>query len=552
MSFWGMQPAVLRQMRTTWIVAALAIIAAVALLLTGGSAGSRTWPPAASASTRPATADQRLAQLAAERPAQRVEVIVQLRHGADLETGRAAVRRAGGRVTRELHIINALGARLPAAAAERLASNPHIAVVSLNAHVKPTGTTIDSSALATAYGPSVGTEKVWNGNGLTGKGVGVAVIDTGVAGDQPDFRTSPTDASSRVIAAAVTNPQATTATDAYGHGTHVAGIIAGNGLKRSADDPLRGKYIGVAPDAQLISVKASDDAGAVTVLDVIYGLQFVVDHQADYNIRVVNLSLESSDAQSYLTDPLDAAVESAWFHGIVVVAAAGNRGAAPGAVNYAPANDPYVISVGGVDDQGTKSQVDDTVASWTSYGTTQDGFAKPDVLAPGAHIVAPLAPDSAFAALCPACIVDGQYIRAGGTSMAAPVVSGAVADLLQAHPGWTPDDVKGALRSTARPLPGPSFKMGEIVANKAVGASGKALASNDGLAPNSLVDATTGDIDFTRATWSRATWSGAGDLLRATWSRATWSCDCSLTSNGKVDPARATWSRATWSTSFSK
>jgi serine protease AprX len=348
----------------------------------------------------------------------------------------------------------------------------------------------------------------------------------------------------------VTNPDATTATDRYGHGTHVAGILAGNGLNRSATDPLRGKYIGIAPDASLISVKASDDTGAATVLDVIYGLQFVVEHKADYNIRVVNLSLESSQPQSYKTDPLDAAVEAAWLHGIVVVAASGNRGTAPDAVGYAPGNDPFAISVGAVDDQGTKPQKDDKIPAWTSHGTTQDGLVKPDVLAPGAHIVAPLAPGSMFATLCPTCITDGEYIRAGGTSMAAPVVAGLAADLLQAHPEWTPDQVKAALVTTARPLPGPALKAGELVGEKAAGA--KPLVTNNTRALNTFLDPATGDIDYTRATWSRATWSTASDLLRATWSRATWSCDCSLTGDGTVDPTRATWSRATWSTSWTK
>src|SRR3712207_1943919 len=113
----------------------------------------------------------------------------------------------------------------------------------------------------------------------TGKGVGVAVIDTGIAGDLPDFRVSAENRESRVIASAVTNPDAKTAGDPYGHGTHVAGIIGGNGWNRSSLDLMRGRYVGVAPEANLISVKASDDEGNATVLDVIYGLQFVVDHK---------------------------------------------------------------------------------------------------------------------------------------------------------------------------------------------------------------------------------------------------------------------------------
>ena len=107
------------------------------------------------------------------------------------------------------------------------------------------------------------------------------------------------------------------------------------------------QYVGVAPNANLVSVKVSDETGKATVLDVIYGLQFAVEHQSQFNIRVINLSLDSTTPQSYKTDPLDAAVEAAWMHGIVVVAAAGNRGNASDAVQYSPANDPYVITVGG-------------------------------------------------------------------------------------------------------------------------------------------------------------------------------------------------------------
>ena len=149
----------------------------------------------------------------------------------------------------------------------------------------------------------------------------------------------------------------------------MAGIIAGNGNNRPDSDPLHGNYIGVAPDANLVSIKIADDEGDATVLDVIYGLQFAVDFKDDYNIRVVNLSLESTEAQSYKTDPLAAAAEAAWFNGIVVVAAAGNRGSDSDAVKYAPGNDPYVISVGAVDDQGTKSTGDDALASWSSRGS---------------------------------------------------------------------------------------------------------------------------------------------------------------------------------------
>ena len=206
----------------------------------------------------------------------------------------------------------------------------------------------------------------------------------------------------------MTNPDATTAADTYGHGTHVAGIIAGDGTRRDRDDPAGGKYIGIAPRANLISIKASDDEGRGTVLDAIYGLQFAVDHKDDYNIRVVNLSLSSTVAQSYRTDPLDAAVESAYFHGILVVAAAGNRGSAADAAAYAPGNDPFALSVGAVDDQGTQTRGDDAFADWSSAGATQDGFAKPEIAAPGAHIVSTLARRQRLRRALPGCVVDGE------------------------------------------------------------------------------------------------------------------------------------------------
>ncbi len=181
------------------------------------------------------------------------------------------------------------------------------------------------------------------------------------------------------------------------------------------------------------------------------------------------MSFRSTDAESYKTDPLDAAAEQAWFDGITVVAAAGNMGTASDAVSYAPGNDPYVITVGAVDDQGTADNSDDVVAGWSSQGTTQDGVAKPDVVAPGAHIISTLAPNSDFASLCPTCVIDGSYFQVSGTSLAAPIVAGVAADLIAAHPDWTPAMVKGALVNTATQLPGGADEVNASAANWAGG-----------------------------------------------------------------------------------
>jgi serine protease AprX len=538
--------------RIRWGLSAGASTAMLAVLvvLAALSATGLKHTAAASSEATTGVASPSLVRLADKHPGRSVEAIVQFENGVTPGGARKIVRAAGGRVTGELPIINGLAARMSAAKAEKLVDEDGVRVVSLNAAVKRNALTvggIDTSLIKTSYPDSVQAPKAWST--ATGKGVGVAVVDTGIAGTQPDFRTSQSNSTSRVVATVATNPYATGDNDSYGHGTHVAGIIGGNSNNRPSSDSLKGDYVGVAPDANLISVKVSDEKGDATLLDVIYGLQFAVDYKDTYNIRVVNLSLESTQAQSYKTDPLDAAAEAAWFNGIVVVAAAGNRGTSGDAVDYAPGNDPYVVSVGGVDDQGTKNTLDDAIADWSSRGTTQDGFAKPDVLAPGAHIVSNLAPKSAFASMCPSCIVDGEYIRAGGTSMSAPVVAGAVADMLQARPGLTPNQVKAAIISTGRNVL--ASTLDEASVSGLVYGSIPTTNPNAGLTPSTLIDSSTGSIDYSRSSWSRSSWSRSS-WSRSSWSRSSWSCNCSKTSSGSIDPARSSWSRSSWSTSWSK
>jgi serine protease AprX len=494
-----------------------------------------------------------LLELAATHPDRSVDAIVRLSDGSSPAAGRALIRSHGGRVTGDLHIIDGLAARLTARDAARLARDRTIEGVSVNAPVAPQS--VATNNIRTAYPFASSAPSVWNGTGgtpsATGRGVGVAVIDTGIDGSLPDFRTSVADSTSRVVGSAVVNPNATTAGDRYGHGTHVAGILAGNGGNRTSNDWLDGQYVGIAPEANLISVKVSNGEGEATVLDVIYGLQFVVDHRAEYNIRVVNLSLESTEPQSAGTDPLDAAAEAAWFDGIVVVAAVGNRGTANDAVSRAPGNDPYVISVGALDDMTTRGRDDDVVASWSSRGTTQDGHAKPEIYASGAHITSTLAPGSSFASLCPECVISGAYFRAGGTSMSAPVVSGVAALVLERRPDMTPDQVKSLIMRSARALPSglPAVDAGAAVRNST---ATTLPSANAGLTPNELIDTATGGIDYSRSSWSRSSWSTSSGGLSAGWARSSWSCNCSLTETGQIDPTRSSWSRSSWSTSWSK
>jgi serine protease AprX len=495
------------------------------------------------AATAQAAAPAPLAAVARKAPARKVEAIAQFKPSFSEKKARALVRKHHGRVTQRLPLIHGLAVKLSAKEAAALGRERNVVAVTLNAKVKGQG--VDSGRLNTNYPKTIKADKLWQ-RGLTGTGIGVAVIDSGVAGDLVDFKGS--DGRSRVVANVVTAPGAQKAGDGLGHGTHVAGIIAGNSFNRDPRDPLYGDYVGVAPDVNLIAIKASDEVGNSTVLDVINGIQFVVDHKTQFNIRVLNLSLSTDVPQSYKTDPLDAAVEYAWQHGIVVVAAAGNRGSDYDAVKYSPGNDPFVISVGGSDEQGDSGK--GARAYWSSAGRTQDGFFKPEVMAPGAHIVSTLAPNSAFQYLCPACVISGAYFKAGGTSMAAPVVSGAVALLLQAKPGLTPNQVKAALMATDKPIKGSYAGQIDLEAAASLGGPGPGIGpippANAGIAPNYLMAALDRYGDDL-SDWTRSSWSMATGALNAGWARSSWSCVGCGALGAAIDPTRSSWSRSSWS-----
>jgi serine protease AprX len=501
----------------------------------------------------------------------RHEYIVQMDKGTSPAVGKRMVRRTGGRVTsRTLRVINGFGASLTRRAAARLRRHPRVKQVSLNVRMGMSSTdtsgtyrcpTTDATTTESRWYPgqgrdfepsilntynllrqpminSVRANRAWNR--VTGRGVGVAVIDTGIAGELAEFQ-KPGWTGSRVIASAVTNPCARDAKDHYGHGTHVAGLIGANSLILPPDNRFFGRIMGVAPRSNLISVKVSDDDGNTTVLDVIYGIQFAVDNKSQFGIKVVNLSLSSAVAESYRTDPLDAAVEQAWFSGLTVVAAAGNEALENDGVTFSPANDPWVITAGALDDRDTWTRLDDILAPWSSRGLTQDGVRKPEVLAPGGGMVSTLAHGSDFADICPSCVVDGRYFRAGGTSMAAAVVSGAAALIYEAHPDWTPAQVKGALMATLDDVPGAG---GAIDVAAALDSTATATVN---LAPNELIDPATGQIDWARASFRRVSFRDAsGSPLGADWARASFRCDCGLTSSGEVDPTRVSFRRVSF------
>ena len=391
-------------------------------------------------------AESALLEFATTHPSDQISVIIQkLPQDRGVE---GLVTQLGGQVTMDLHIINAIAATLPASSAAQLASADGVRWVSLDAplvHPSTCSPCVSASNLKNNYIRTIGADRVWREapGYLQGQGVGVAVVDSGIT-HQVDLY-SPSGAA-RVVAAVTFNDDLNrTIFDGYGHGTHVAGIIGGDG------ELSGGAYIGVAPMVNLINVKVSNDNGSATAANLVKGLQWINDNRDRYNIRVVNLSLNSSVPESYQTNPIDAAVEILWFNKIVVVTSAGNTGVGR---LYPPANDPFVITVGATDDRGTPELTDDVLASFSAYGTTGDGFAKPELVAPGTNIVSlmPNWSNSALAAAHPDHIVGQYYFRMSGTSMAAPMVAGAVALLLQDEPNLTPDQVKYRLLATARPL----------------------------------------------------------------------------------------------------
>jgi serine protease AprX len=370
-----------------------------------------------------------------------VQIIVQKRAGAGLAP-ELAVRRLGGQVTRALPIVAGFAATVPAAAAGSLAGLPGVRAVTPDDRVRVQGTA--SSGIRSVYPKVVKADAAWQ-RGVTGSGVTVAVLDTGVAPNLPDLagRLVPvTDDLSGQVTPCKNLSGELDCNDRYGHGTFIAGLVAGNGASSG------GKWKGVAPGARVLSVKAAGADGSADVSNILAAIQWVVSFKDRYNIRVLNLSLGTDSRQDWRVDPLNYAVERAWAAGMTVVVAASNEGPAPGTITK-PADDPWVVTVGATDDRGTAGVSDDLLPDFSGRGPTAHGLTKPDVVAPGAHVVSLRAPGSTIDTQFPN-YVDGSYRQGSGTSMATGVVSGAVALMLQANPGLTPDRVKYALQATAR------------------------------------------------------------------------------------------------------
>jgi serine protease AprX len=571
-----------------------------------GTPGSRSaaWRPLLSASLILSVAMALAPTPSNAAPGRPVRVIVQ---STDAASAARLARSVGGHVRRSLPIVDGVAATISSDRLPAVALTPRVRV-SPDAAIHFDGSWHDPGTPQRVE-RVVRSNELWR-EGVTGDDVTVALIDTGVYAAHPDLQGP---GGSRVTHCEDFSHEGGTVAncaDTFGHGTFMAGLIAGNGAQSN------GRYMGAAPDAHIVSVKVAGFDGSTDISTLLAGIQWTVAFKDVYGIRAMNLSLGSDSAQDYRLSPLNFAVERAWFAGITVLVSAGNAGPGSRTVNK-PGDDPYVITVGADDDQGSIPVSDDAVPVFSSRGPTRsNGLQKPDVLAPGVHTVSLRSPGSAIDQKYGASAgVGDSYFRGTGTSMATALMTGVVAQLLQREPGLNPNQVKQRLLTTARGVTPsdpnvagkgvidayaashsdsmdeanqglvPSTGLGLLQLDRGsvqievgtpigqIGLTGEFSAQVDlslvslfnpaGLVPFSSLtftatgwdptswDATTWKTeDWTATTWKATTWK-ATTWDATTWKGTVWkNADWNATTWKDVDWDATTWKATTWKTAW--
>jgi serine protease AprX len=523
--------AVVRALRGYALPGTCVTAAALSLPVT---AGARTAP----SHHLPARVPAGLRAAAHAHPQRIFDVIVQSTAAATSADAARAVRdSARSRVVKHSYsVLGSVSASLTGAGLMRLTEQPDVYSVTPNAGVTASGYKNSQSWPSAAHIDSFWTSP----KAKSVQAATIAIVDSGIDDSNKQF-------GDRLLTQVdLTSSSTSSAADGRGHGTFVAGVAAGDGA-----------WDGAAPNADLVSLKVFDDNGEGRTSDVLRAIDWILQNKDRYSIRVANLSLQSSLATSFRYDPLDRAVEKLWSAGVVVVAAAGNYGTDgnPSGVLFSPANDPFVITVGAVEVRGNGGpQQNDVNAPWSAYGYTVDGFAKPELAAPGRYMIEWVPPASTLASERPYAVVKGG-MELSGTSFSAPVVSGAAAVLLGLHPDWTPDQVKGALMRSATQLRKAdplSVGVGEVNLQKTLDDRGTPPNPNAGLdkylVPDpdggaypvfdaaSWLKVALGNASWNSASWASASWNTAS-WNSASWNSASWNSD-SFTS--------ASWNTASW------
>jgi serine protease AprX len=401
---------------------------------------------------------------------------------------------------------------------------------------------------------AVGVNQLWPtlaGSSARGHGPAsapsIAFVDSGIDASRADF-------AGRVLAQVnMTSLPGNSPGDGRGHGTLVAGLAAGSAPR----------HAGAAPTAGIVAIDVMDDQGMARTSDVIAASQWILKNRKQFDIRVANFSLHSSTPTSFRWDPLDKAVEKLWLSGVVVVAAAGNQGQGgrATAMGFAPANDPFAITVGALDLHNSSNPDRADTPAWSAWGSTLDGFAKPELSAPGRALLGPVPAGSTLAAERPKQLVrtpEGTYMTLSGTSLSTPIVSGIAADLIALDPTLTPDEVKGALMVSAQPLRKVRTMAAGVGEAYAPAAAARRTVPNPNLALDAfLVPDTIGggmvfddvswlDAAKASAAWDAVSWlDGWGD---ASWSVVSWSdVSWSDVSWSDVSWSDVSWSDVSWS-----
>jgi serine protease AprX len=416
----------------------------------------------------------------------------------------------GAGVGMNLSFDNAATSQLTQAQASLLQLLPGIVVTpDITVSVQSTTTASSGRAPAAVYPEQTGASTLW-AQGDTGAGVNVAVLDTGID-PLADF-------SGRLVAGVDLSGGGNPFQDSYGHGTFVSGLIAGDGA--SSD----GTYVGEAPGAGLVSIRVAGASGQTDLATLIEGVGWAIANRIPDNIRVLNLSLGAIPTESTTLNPLDQIVEKAWESGITVVASAGNAGPFNGTI-LSPGDDPLVITVGAIDDQGSTNPSGDTMTAFSSVGPTNpDGWIKPDLVASGRSVVSLRAPGSTIDTEYPSARIGTGNFVGSGTSFSAAVVSGAAALLLSAHPTYTPDMVKAALLGNTMPGPvGNPFVdgHGELNVEAAVDSAPMNLVQIPPLLPTLMGATVSLSAVFATSTWNPQLWSGL-TLNGSSWNGSSW------------------------------
>jgi serine protease AprX len=525
--------------------------------------GSTSSTPAQSVYVSPS-----LAQAAQQQPSARFEVIVKGREGEALTKLTTAVRLylarypdRNAKLERTFQLLGGVEATLTGRQIAFLQKLPFLVESITRDAPLPApqvGNGIDETAKAIATG------ELWHRVAGVDElarvdAPAIAVVDSGIDAQKKDFK-------GRVLAEVnlYRGSGKNSSGDGRGHGTMVASVAAGDG-----------KAVGAAPGAKLVSIDVLDDEGKGTTADMIAAAEWILKNRDAYDIRVANFSLHGTSESSFMFDPLNKAVEALWHSGVVVVTAAGNYGR-PGmavGVPVAPANDPFVITVGAADTNGTLDASDDFAGEWSAYGYTLDGFAKPELGAPGRYMKAAIPVGATMLAQLPERRVDDddddgddeddRSMWMSGTSFAAPVVAGAAAQILAVHPEWSADQVKGALMLTAKPTAARNGELGVGMIDAAAAAAvadppnpNAALnrflvaASDGSSAPTfdaaSWASAAKADASWASASWASASWASAS-WASASWASASWaSASWASASWASASWASASWASASW------